>query len=167
MSNQLTNEHFHNLYVLLGKTNEMIRKVRQNELNQYDIKIRQSAVLLAIKVIEAIGEDVTYTKISKLLLREPHTISRILTRMEKEGLVQKSRSPLNKNGFTVTLSEKGEQVYEQAEKRKSIREMMSCLSVEEFQQLYSALEKLLYEATSIYNKRRDNIPLYFKIDLTN
>ena len=157
MKNQLLNDQDYNLWVLLHETNEIIAKARLNELGQYDIKIRQAAVLFAVKVIEINEEYATPGKISKCLLREPHTVSRILTRMEKDGLINKIRDSVNRNELKITLTEKGEQAYRLSLRRESIQEIISCLSIEERQQLYSSLKKLRDKAASSFNEARNNL----------
>jgi DNA-binding MarR family transcriptional regulator len=156
MKNQLINDQDYNLWILLHETSEMIGKARHNELDKYNIKIRQAAVLFAVKVIETSGEYATPGKISKWLLREPNTISRILNRMEKEGLINKIRNSINRNEIEITLTKKGEQAYIQSLKRKTIQETMSCLSIEERQQMRSSLRKLRDKAASNLNEARNN-----------
>ncbi len=157
MKNQLPNNQDYNLWVLLRETNEMIGKARYNELNKYNIKIRQAAVLFAVKAVETNGEYATPGKISKWLLREPQSVSRILTRMEKEDLINKVRNSVNRNEIEITLTKKGEQAYIQSLKRETLREIMSCLSIEERQQLYSSLKKLRDKAASDFNEARSNL----------
>ena len=84
-------------------------------------------------ILDAIEGKATPTEISRWLLREPHTVSVLLTRMEREGLVSKAKDPGKKSTVTVTLTEKGRQALGQSRERESIREIMSCLSDEERQ----------------------------------
>ena len=156
MNNQLPNDQDYNLWVLLHETSEMIGKARHNELDKHNIKIRQAAVLFAVKAIKTNEKYATPGKISKWLLREPHTISRILNRMEKEGLIKKIRNSVNRNEIEIILTENGEQAYRQSLSRKTLREIMSCLSIEERQQLNSSLKKLRDKAASNFNKARNN-----------
>ena len=127
------------LWVLLCQARDAVFKARNKELSQFDISAVQAAVLFVIKTIE---EEATPTGISRWLLRQPHTISTLLTRMEKEGLVTKAKNLGKKREIKITLTEKGEQAYGQSLKRESIREVMSYLSEEERQQLSSSLEKI-------------------------
>ncbi len=155
--------HDYHLFVLLLTTCDVVSRVRQYELDQYNIKIRQIAVLVVTKYLESHQEEITPGNIAKLLFREPHTVSKILTRMEKDGLVRKRRNPKSKNKVNIILTEKGEQVYKQSLNRNSIRNMMSCLSIIERQQLYSILEKVRDKATSSFNEERNNHSFSFDI----
>lgn len=128
------------LWVLLRQTRDGVLKLRERELNQYSITPEQSAVLTRVK---AMGRRATPAEISRWLLREPHTISGLLSRMEKKGLVRKVKDLDRKNLIRVALTEKGQRAYHNAtNNRESIHRIMSCLSEEDQKQLRSYLEKL-------------------------
>ena len=131
------------LWIMLRQARDAIRKIRARELNQYGITAGQAAVLFVIK---AIGEDVTPAQISQWRIQERHSISAILNRMEKDGLVTKAKDLPRKNQVRVSLTPKGEKACEQAVKRESIHKILSCLSEEEHEQLTSCLQRLRNEA---------------------
>ncbi|MFC2068670.1 MarR family winged helix-turn-helix transcriptional regulator [Chloroflexota bacterium] len=149
MRQNLTTDDDFNTWVLLHQAQDQIFKARDNELFQYGCSTMQSAILSVVKMIEG---KATLPEIAKWVLRKPHTISTILTRMEKSGLLKKANGSAGKRTIYVTLTEKGEQVFSQTLKRESIYEIMSCLSKEEQKQLASSLEKLrdkaLYKLTT-------------------
>ena len=153
MEDQLLGNQDMKLRVLLRQASEAIQTARNRELSRYGIKFRQGAILFYIKVVSKSEGEATPGKIAKWMLRKPDTVSRILVRMEKEGLIIKSR---RKNETIVTLTEKGEQAYIQSTIRKTLREIMSCLSIEERQQLHLSLKKLRDNAASNLNKARNN-----------
>ena len=130
----------YNLWVLLGQVSHTIGKLRQKELKQYGITGRNAIVL---KVILAIGDNAIPVEISRWLLRERHTISALLRRMEKDGLVRLSKDLGRSNLLRVTLTEKGRTAYYESQKLQSIHKMMSYLSEEQRQQLGSCLHILL------------------------
>ena len=127
------------LWVLLAQAREAMYKARQHELRRYNLSPRQSAVLF---IIRAIGDKVTPAKISRWLLREPHSVSEIINRMEKQGLVKKVRDLDRKNLVRIELTEKGSEVYNQVIKRDSIHTIMSALSDEERRQFSSTLKTI-------------------------
>lgn len=53
---------------------------------QYGITPEQAGVLFCIKVI---GKEATPAKISRYTIREPYTVSAMLNRMERKGLIKK------------------------------------------------------------------------------
>jgi len=139
------------LCILLGQTRDAICKARKRELEQYSVLPEQALVLF---IIQAIGNEATPAEISRWLFREPHSVSGILERMKKDGLVRKAKDLHRKNLIRVMLTEKGQQAYNQSLKRKSIHQIMSSLSEEERQQLRSYLERLRSEALKHLVSRR-------------
>ena len=127
------------LWVLLRQAKDMVLKATQKELSQYGISPEEAAVL---SIVQFLDNQATPSEISRWLLREPHTVSGILSRMEKKGLLSKIKDLVRKNLVRVTLTDKGQQAYRQSTKIKSIRDIMSSLSEDERQQLRSYLETL-------------------------
>ncbi|MBI4283820.1 MAG: winged helix DNA-binding protein [Chloroflexi bacterium] len=152
MEAQFSENQLYNLWWRLHQTRHVLFRVRENELSRYGITSMQAAILLIVKVIRDTEGEATPSKISRWLVREPHTISRICTRMEKDGLVSKTRVSGKKNEVNIILTEKGEQAYRQSSKRESVKEIMSCLSAEELRQLESTLEKLRVKGLDKLNR---------------
>ena len=84
-------DEFYDLWVLLARTRDVLQCVRQQELSRDSISWEQFATLYAIV---SSGKGITIADISRSIFRQPHTASDMATRLEKEGLVQKSRSCL-------------------------------------------------------------------------
>jgi len=131
------------LLTLLLQTRDIILRFREKELSRYGILPRQSSVLFNI---QALGDEARPVELAQRMFREYHTISTILNRMEKDGLVRKVKDPDRKKAVRVVLTEKGQQAYQQSIKRESIHQVVSALSAKERQQLRSCLEKLRDEA---------------------
>jgi DNA-binding MarR family transcriptional regulator len=127
------------LWVLLAQAGEAMYKARQRELRRYNLSPRQSAVLF---IIRAIGDKVTPAEISRWLLRESHSVSEIISRMEKQGLLKKVKDLDRKNLVRIELTEKGSEAYNRAIKRESIHKTMSALSDEERRQFSSTLKTI-------------------------
>lgn len=130
-------------WVMLHQARDAIFKVREKELKKYGISATKASVLFNI---QAIGYKATPSEIARHLLRESHSVSSILDRMEKQGLVKKVKDLDRKNMVRVYLTDKGQKVYDKAAKRESICEIISCLSDEERRQLISSLKKLRNKA---------------------
>lgn len=131
------------LWMVLHQARDAIFKLREREVKKFGISIPKAEILFTI---EAIGYPATPTEISRHLLREFHSISSILSRMEKQGLVKKVNDLNRKNLVRVSMTDKGRQVYHEAAKRETILKILSCLSETEGQQLESSLKKLRDEA---------------------
>lgn len=131
------------LWKLLAQTRDAIFKARRKELHRYGITATQGAALFAI---QAVGDKATPAEISRWLFREPNSISELLGRMEKQGLVRKTKNLDRKNLVRVELTEKGYQAYHRAIRQESIHKIMSSLSAEQRQILTSCLRTLRDEA---------------------
>jgi len=133
----------YNLWVLLHQTTDAALRARQKELDQFGISVAEVGVLV---VIQAIGEKATPAEISRQIFREPHSVSALLNRMEKKGLLRQTQDLDRRNLVRVSITEKGQQAYDKSTRRKSIYKIISSLSKEERQQLRSCLEKLRNKA---------------------
>ena len=125
--------------LLLLQAGNGLVKVWHKELSRYGISPEQAAVLF---IIQSIGHSPSLTEISRWTLREVHSVSELLSRMERQGLVTKAKKSNRKNLVTVAITEKGQKAYYQAAKIKSIHRIVSQLSVHEQKELNSHLLKL-------------------------
>lgn len=142
MKNHPPSDQDYELWLLLNQVRDVLLKAREKELRLHGVTATQAAALF---IIEAIGNEATATEISRWLLREHHSVSGLLSRMEKEGLISRSKDFPIKSLARVTLTEKGRQAYYQSAKRASIRNTMCILSQEEHQQMSSLLKKVRNE----------------------
>ena len=156
MSNYSNIDQDYRFWVLFRQTLDAILRAREKELSPYGISSMQAAALLAI---ETIGSKATPAEISRWLFREPHSVSTLLKRMEKQGLVSRTKDLHRKNLIRVSLTEKGQRAFQQAERRESIRKVMSSLIKEELQQLESYLERLRSEAFKMLVRNMKVLPL--------
>ena len=131
------------LWVLLGQVCDATRRARDNELREFGISAIQAAVLF---IVQAVKGPATPAEISRWLFREPHTVSGLLERMEKQGLVKKVKDLERKNMVRVVITEKGEEAYQRSKKLESIRAILSSLSAEQRDDFKSYLEILRNKA---------------------
>jgi len=117
------------LVVALHHTTNAIVRVREKELSQYGLTYMHAAALFTIHAIG--GKGATPAEISRWLFREPHSVSGLLNRMEKAGLITKSKDMDRKNLVRVAMTEKGQQAYSQVIKREYLHDIMSTLSNED------------------------------------
>lgn len=130
---------YYELSRLLGITRDAIRMVRQKELNQYNIDSSRSTVLLMIRHL---GIKATATEIAKNLLRKRNTVSQLIIKMAREGLVIKIYDFNKKNLYRVILTQKGIEKLNQSLKRKSFKNIFDVLSTAERDNFESILSKL-------------------------
>lgn len=151
----LSEDGIYELAVLLAQAREAMMKARQKELAPYNLSPRQSAVLL---YLQATNGKATPSEISRGLFRESHSISEILNRMEKQGLVRKVKDLRRKNMVRIELTGKGREACNRSEKLASIKKMFSTLSNEEQQQLRFYLERLRNRALRLIPKKKPIFP---------
>jgi len=140
MNNHLSDDPNYKLWVLLHQTRDVLHKVREKEVAKHGVTAVQSAVLFIISANG--GEDVTTATISNWLLREPHTISTTLTRMAKQGLIEKITNRDRGGELTVRLTKKGQDIYNKTTNIDIINEMLADISEEERELLRSLLTKV-------------------------
>jgi len=143
MGNNVPVDENYNLWVLLHQTRDAIFKFRERELKEHEITPEQAAILFVVKNL---GEGITASEISKWLLREHHSVSTLLKTMEQKGLVRRNRGKLNKSRVHIYLTAKGEKAFVNSLKRESLKVVISSISEEEREQLYSTLQKLRNKA---------------------
>ncbi len=139
METLASNDQDYALWLLLLKVRRCISKTREKELSLYDVTPEQAGVLF---IVQALNSRTTPAEISRLTFREPHTVSVLISRMEKKGLVKKVRDMDRKNMIRVAITEKGQQAYDQSTQRATIHNIMSALSEAEHQQLMWLLQRL-------------------------
>ena len=129
-------EDDHITWTIIRNVSHLMERIRNRELSQYGINTRQAGLLRHVK---ALGDEATPVTIARTMFREPTSVSAILIRMEKQGLVKRIKDRRQKNQVRVYLTEKGEDAYRNASKRESIDRIMSRLSVEDRNNLRNAM----------------------------
>jgi DNA-binding MarR family transcriptional regulator len=146
MNSMLSTDRDYNLWVLLRQTRDAMVKARERELEKVGISSIQAAVLFTI---QSIGTEATPAEISRRLVREPHSVSGLLNRMEKQGIIRRAKDLPKRNMVRVVVTDKGREAYEQSTKRLSMHEIMAALSEEERNRMWGYLEKLRDKAMKL------------------
>lgn len=139
MAQAIKADRDYTLLTSLLQVGDIFVKIRERELLQQNLSATSAQILF---LVDAMGKDVTPAKISRMLLREPHSVSGILMRMEKQGLIKRAKNMERKNLIRVTLTAKGENALKQAMKKEGIKHVMAKLSEEQRKQLKQALATL-------------------------
>ena len=139
MKNDVAADLDYELWVLLHQATDAIAGAREDELRKFGISMMQAEVLFVVKAIRG---PATPAEISRWLFREPHTVSGLLNRMEKQGLVKKVKDLEKKNLIRVEITDKGEEGYRRSRELQSIHRILSSLSQEERDNLRASLRTL-------------------------
>jgi MarR family transcriptional regulator, organic hydroperoxide resistance regulator len=145
----------HQLIVLLFQTRDLMFNVKRKELRKYGITFEELAVLIHINKL---GDKATPVELSRLLLRKHHSITGLLLRMEKKGLIIRNKDLKKKNMIRVSMTEKGESLYQNTKKENSLNRMVDLLSIEQKQAMAKGLNILRDESFDIL-KIEDKPPL--------
>jgi len=127
------------LWVILHQTADAMVRAREKELELVGLTRMQVAVLFIVK---AINGPATPAEISRWMFRESHTVSELLNRMERQGLVRKTKDLERKNQVRVALTDKGEEAFRQTSSLNVIKRILSCLSQKDLDNLRAQLETL-------------------------
>ena len=139
MALQIKADKDYTLLTQLLQVADIFVKVRERELLPQNLSATGGAILF---LVEAMGKDVTPAKISRMLLREPHSVSGILMRMEKQGLLKRTKNMERKNLIRITLTAKGEKVLSQAMKKEGSVNVLSKLTAAQQKDLKASLTAL-------------------------
>jgi DNA-binding MarR family transcriptional regulator len=129
----------YDLWILLSRVYHLIAMLRKLELSKYQIFPVQSYILFVIK---ALGNKTTPSQISEYVYQQRSSISDILNRMVKQGLIRKINKASGNKRVTVNLTSNGEKALRLSENRKYLHKVMSSLNGEKKQQLESTMEIL-------------------------
>jgi DNA-binding MarR family transcriptional regulator len=143
MENTISAKESHALWAMLDSTYYAVLRARDKEFRDENILFTQCAVLARIKLA---GQDASPSEIARRMSRERHSISQIIDRMEKAGLVRKVTHPQRKNGILVEITDAGEQVYLIAQKRKIFNRIISRLTASKRKRLLTLLTEVRQSA---------------------
>jgi len=139
MAQQIKADKDYTLVTQIMQVADIFVKVRERELIPQNLSATAAEILF---LVDAMGKDITPAKITRMLLREPHSISGILMRMEKHGLIKRTKNMERKNQIRITLTTKGETALKKAMKLDGTTHVISRLSAEQQKQLRSTLTAL-------------------------
>jgi DNA-binding MarR family transcriptional regulator len=131
-------DEFFMLWILVAQTKDGILRARERDYARYGISNERRAVLY---IIENNGGRSTPVEIARGLFRELHSVTELLKRMEKDGLIERSKGS-GRSKVEVRLTPKGLDVFEQSLHSETDKRIFSALNSKERERLASYLWKL-------------------------
>jgi DNA-binding MarR family transcriptional regulator len=127
-----------NLYILLDQTNSIVTNAIELEIKHLRMTQPQVRVLT---MLSREDRPVTLDELANWTLKEFNSVSTLINRMEKKGLVKKTKkdSDLKTN---ITLTEKGSDLYHKKVTERSIHLIFEKITPEEKRRLEIILKKL-------------------------
>jgi DNA-binding MarR family transcriptional regulator len=131
-------DEFFLLWVLIAQTKDAILRARERDYARYGISNDRRAILY---IIDGNGGTATPVVIARDLFRELHSVTEMLKRMEKDGLVVRSRGS-GRSKVEVSLTQKGRDVFNQSRHNQTDERIFSVLTKKERERLMRSLWKL-------------------------
>jgi len=129
------------IWILLRQIHNLVSKCEDRVFNKYELTTEQHAVLMAISHIDG---PVRPTDIARWLDRSVNSVSMIIDRMVKAGLVRRVRDRKDRRTVFVSITSGAEKAYVMASVAgwELIQEILSPLSDEDRHTLIRLLETL-------------------------
>jgi DNA-binding MarR family transcriptional regulator len=127
-----------NLYILLHQAGCIVSNAVELELKRCRTTQPQVRVLT---MLSREDRPVTIDELANWCLKEFNSVSTLINRMEKKGLIKKGKKDGDLKTY-VTLTEKGSILYHQEVTERSIHVIFNKLSAEEKTQLEAILKKV-------------------------
>jgi DNA-binding MarR family transcriptional regulator len=141
--NQGMDKNSYELLAMIRQTNDALLKVRQKELKKFGITPEQSG---ALAVIYALDGQATAAELSRVLFRKPNSMTILLRRLEKQGLIRKTPDKHQKNVIRLSLTLKGRQCHVNSAKVNILGRIFNKISDSKQRQLWVSLEKVRNQA---------------------
>ena len=136
MTSIFTDEYYE-MALLISQVSQSLYQARYQELKKYGLTPRKAALL---NMVSMIGKKATPAEIARWVYRKPHSITELINRMEKEGLVTRVKDLERRNLTRIEMTEKGRNLHHLSLNRKVITRIMSSLTKEERKQLRLLLQ---------------------------
>ena len=130
----------YNLFMLIGLTLNAIFRARHHQVKELGLTPAEFHLLL---LVSELGGTANPSEIAQWMMRKPPTISGLLNRMEKNGLVVRKGYKNNKKLRKVSITKKAQEYLDKLSGKEDILNViMHSLEPNEYQQLWILLEKL-------------------------
>jgi len=135
------------LWLLLHRVHDVVNLCEESILREYGLTPEQFAVLASVK---SDGGSLRPVDLALILERSPNSVSMLIDRMVKAGLVRRTRDRKDRRAVNVTLTGKGEKALGPAAPAdwEFIQRILSTLPEEEKRALSDALEMVKCEASA-------------------
>ena len=138
------------LWFLSHRTHELLRRCEDQVYGEYNLTTEQYTTLAIIKYLD---EPVRITDVARWAGRSTNSVSMIIDRMSKAGLVKRVRDRKDRRAVFVTITSKAENALEPATRAglEFIQEILSPLSDEDKLTFVNLHEVVKYRALEYLN----------------
>jgi len=152
-----------NVWVRMRQAWEALDKAVEVELGKRQTTLSQMDVLV---ILSNSKRPLTPGEIASYMFREKHSASALLTRMQRAGLVKKTRSKKDQRVVKIKVQPKGEDLLRQAMPAsfgQAHRLLKSCLSDQETAQLDGLLKKVRDRALQELGLKAEPLPAVVEV----
>ena len=147
------------LWFMIHRTHELLRTCEDKIFGEYKLTTEHYAVLATIRYLESTAGagNVRPTDVARWLGRSTNSVSMIVDRMVKVGLLRRVRDRADRRVVFLIITDKGEEALKPATLSgwDFIQKILSPVSQEDRQTLIKLLETLQYEASRYLNPKVD------------
>jgi DNA-binding MarR family transcriptional regulator len=131
-------DEFFMLWALIAQTKDAILRARELEYARYGISNERRAILA---IIQNNGGRSTPVDIARDLFRELHSVTEMLARMEKDGLVLRHKGT-GRSKVEVSLTDQGMDVFRQSLHNETDKKIFTALTKKQRERLTQYLWRL-------------------------
>jgi DNA-binding MarR family transcriptional regulator len=153
------------LWLLLHRVHDVVTLCEESILREYGLTPEQFGVLVSVK---SEGGSLRPVDLALILERSPNSVSMLIDRMVKAGLVRRTRDRKDRRAVNVTLTNKGEKALEPATPAdwEFIQKILLTLPDEDKHALAGMLEMVKCEAFAYLHPELDKAEI-IKNSFTN
>jgi DNA-binding MarR family transcriptional regulator len=142
------------LWLLLHRVRDVLVQCEDSIFSEYGITLEQFTVLGNVK---ARGDPMRIIDLARALERGPNSVSTLVDRMVKAGLVKRTRGKIDRRAVRVSLTSKGENAVELATPAgwEFIQKILSPISYKDKDALTSLRETLRCDLVGYLNPEMD------------
>ena len=142
------------LWFTIHRTHEMLKMCEDRVFREYKLTTEQYAVLVTMKYLDG---TVRPTDVARWLGRSPNSVSMMVDRMVKAGLLRRVRDRKDRRVVWLTITSKGEEALKPAVLAglEFIQKILPQVSHDDRYALMRLLDTLQYEAATYLNPGAD------------
>ena len=149
------------LWLLIHRVHDVVNLCEESVLREYGLTPEQFAVLASVK---SDGGSLRPVDLALMLERSPNSVSMLIDRMVKAGLVRRTRDRKDRRAVKVTLTGKGEKALEPAAPAdwELIQKILLTLPDDDKHDLTDTLEMVKCEALAYLHPELDKTEIMKK-----
>ncbi len=136
-------------WVYMERAHYQMKRIRERKLGEIGLSIAKMKILNYIYQMESRNLQATPTKLARLLLKAPSTVTERLNRIEAQGLITRTGDSENKNVVILNLTELGNQLVAKAREMRTLSKIISKLNHRKRLSVMDAFRVLLSNARKL------------------